>query len=123
MRTIVFVAGLIGAMVAYHLVSIPKQPALRPGAIRPEAAEAHLGQTVEIDGIARVHEKDRATFLDLGGDYPNEALAVVIWPEDRSEFGDLAVLDGKPIAVSGEIQRYEGGFEIVAREKGQVGAL
>ncbi|HEX4105656.1 MAG TPA: hypothetical protein VHX92_05445 [Rhizomicrobium sp.] len=123
MRTIVLAAGLLGAMFACHLATMTKEPALRPGAIRPEAAAAHLGQTVEIDGIVRIREKDQATFLDLGGDYPNEALAVVIWPGDRSQFGDLGALDGKPIAVSGEVQRYESGFEIIAREKRQVRPL
>jgi hypothetical protein len=123
MRIIVLVGGLLGAMFAYQVLTLPREPALRPGAIRAQDAESHLGDKVEIDGIVRVHEKDQATFLDLGGDYPNEALAVVIWPKDRSQFGDLAALDGKPIAVSGEVRRYESGFEIVAREKGQVQPL
>lgn len=123
MRTFVIIAGLFVAACAYRALGTPKEPALSPGAIRPQDAVAHIGENVKVEGIARVHEKARATFLDLGGDYPSEALAVVIWPDDRKQFGNLAALDGKPIAVWGEVRRYEGGVEIVAHDKSQIRAL
>lgn len=123
MRAFVIIAGLFAAPFAYHALSAPKEPALSHGAIHPQDAAAHVGETVKVEGIVWVHEKAQATFLDLGGDYPNQALAIVIWPADRGQFGNLAALDGKPIAVWGEVQRYEDGVEIVAHDQDQIRVL
>jgi hypothetical protein len=123
MKAFVIIAGLFLSAFAFRTVSVPNEPPLLPGAIRPQDAAAHIGENIEVEGIAWVHEKAQATFLDLGGDYPNEALAVVIWPGDRGQFGNVAALDGKPVAVRGEVRRYRGAVEIVVRGKDQIRAL
>jgi hypothetical protein len=123
MRTVIITAGLFAALLAFYAPTLPKEPALLPGAIRPQEVAAHVGENIEVEGVVRVHENAQATFLDLGGDYPNQALAVVIWPSERDQFGNLPALDGKPIAVWGEVTRYRDQFEIVAHAKGQIRSL
>jgi hypothetical protein len=117
------VAGaLFAALIAVAAMTTLQATPFAPGVLRPQDAAVRIGQHVTVEGTVWVHVKGRATFLDMGGDYPNQALAVVIWPEDEGQFGNVTAFDGKTIAVSGVIQMFNGVPEIVIHQKSQLRA-
>src|ERR1700674_4506893 len=72
-------------------------------------AGQHIGERAAVCGVVASsrylsNSRSRPTFLNLGRSYPNQDFTVVIWPENRSQFGrpeDTYL--GKNICVSGEI--------------------
>ncbi|MEJ0051715.1 MAG: hypothetical protein WDN02_11025 [Methylovirgula sp.] len=93
--------------------------------IQPTDANAHVGQAVTIEGIvSEVHVAQRSdtTFIDLGGEYPNEAFTGVIFSEDESKFPDVQNLTGKKVNISGTISLYKGRPEIILHSADQLKA-
>jgi DNA/RNA endonuclease YhcR with UshA esterase domain len=89
--------------------------------IAASAAASHIGQSITIEGIvSEVHVADRATFIDIGGRYPDEEFTGVIFPESYSAFPDVAELEGKTVDISGTVQLYRGKPEIILRSADQV---
>lgn len=98
-------------------------PALAAETIKPEEAPAHVGQIVTVEGtISDVHhaKSGRATFLNMGGRYPNNVFTAVIFADDASKFPDVDSLIGKVIGISGSIQKYNGRPEIILNDPGQI---
>ena len=61
-------------------------------------------------------------FLNLGGDYPNQKMSVVIKGKDRDKFPvspEIAYKD-KSICVTGVISNYNGKVEIVVTDPEQI---
>jgi DNA/RNA endonuclease YhcR with UshA esterase domain len=91
--------------------------------IRPADARAHVGQTVTVEGIvADVHTAGRSgtTFIDMGGRYPNNALAAVIFSADASKFPNVAALSGKTVDITGAVRLYQGKPEIILNAADQL---
>jgi DNA/RNA endonuclease YhcR with UshA esterase domain len=94
-------------------------------AIAPGAAKSHIGEQVTVEGVvSEVHHaaSGRATFIDMGGRYPNNAFAAVIFESDAGKFPNVDALDGKTVDVSGRIQLYRGKPEIILNDPGQIKA-
>jgi DNA/RNA endonuclease YhcR with UshA esterase domain len=94
--------------------------------IRASEAGQHIHERATVCGnvaSSRYLSKSRSqpTFLNLGKSYPNQDFTVVIWPEDRPQFGHPEdTYLGKNICVSGEISSYRGTPQIVARYPSQI---
>jgi DNA/RNA endonuclease YhcR with UshA esterase domain len=92
------------------------------------ASEAgqHIGEHAAVCGVVASsrylsNSRSKPTFLNLGRPYPNQDYTVVIWPEDRPQFGrpeDTYL--GKNICVTGEISSYRGMPEVVVRNPTQI---
>jgi hypothetical protein len=94
--------------------------------ISTSEAGQHIGEHAAVCGIVASsrylsNSRSKPTFLNLGKSYPSQDFTVVIWPEDRAQFGrpeDTYL--GKNICVSGEISSYRGKPQIVARYPSQI---
>lgn len=103
-------------LVAFLVTSGPALAA----SFTPQQAAAHIGQVVTVEGIAHVHLARSASFLDMGGEYPDEAFQAVVFPSHASLFGDLTRYDGKMVAITGRVQEYRGKPEIILLSPGQI---
>lgn len=93
------------------------------GTIAPCDAAAHVGQVVTVEGpVAEVHHatSGRATFVDMGGRYPNNCFAAVIFSDDESKFPNVDALAGKVVDVTGAIRLYRAKPEIILNDPAQI---
>lgn len=74
-----------------------------------------------VDTIRQVVAKDSGTvFLNFGGAYPDETLAVVVMKDTRERFPGVETWDGKKVRVEGMVTEFEGHPRIILRERGQI---
>jgi hypothetical protein len=109
------------APIAFCLVLLAT-PALAETVSAADAGK-HVGQTVTVqDVVTGVHtaRSGKATFINMGGRYPNNAFTAVIFEQDRVAVGDVEYLEGKTAAITGKVELYQGKPEIVVRSKGQI---
>ena len=91
--------------------------------IAPAAAKDHVGEQVTVEGVvAEVHHaaSGRATFIDIGGRYPNNPFAAVIFESGAGKFPNVDALNGKTVDVTGRIRLYRGAAEIILDDPGQI---
>jgi hypothetical protein len=117
MRVIVLVLGL---GMGFALAAGPAQAEI----IAASQAQAHVGQVVTVEGTVGgiVTARSGARFLDIGGDFPNNAFAAVIFKDDAGKFPGVDSLRGKTVAVTGSIRLYRGRPEIVLSDPAQLKA-
>ncbi len=87
-------------------------------------AKTHVGQTVTVEGaVGNVYTaRSGMTFIDIGGRYPDNAFAAVIFTDDAGKFPNVKALDGKTVAVTGPVSLYKGKPEIILKTADQVKA-
>ena len=88
-------------------------------------AKAHVGQTVTVEGVvSEVHTaaSGRATFIDIGGRYPNNTFTAVIFSRDVTKFSNVDALNGKTVDVTGPVRLHNGRPEIILNDPGQIKA-
>lgn len=98
-------------------------PALAQATLAPAAAKDHVGEVVTIEGpVSEVHHAapGRATFIDMGGRYPNNVFTAVIFESDAGKFPAVDALNGKTVDVTGRIRLYRGRPEIILDDPGQI---
>ena len=66
---------------------------------------------------------DKPTFINLGAAYPNQLLTVVIWEDVRKQFekSPEELYQNKTICVTGKIELFLDGPQIVISERNQIG--
>jgi DNA/RNA endonuclease YhcR with UshA esterase domain len=113
MRTLILALGFIVAAL----------PA-RAQTIAPAEVKAHVGQTVTVQAaVSDVHTgRAGVTFIDIGGAYPDNAFAAVIFASDRGKFPNAGDLKGKTVAISGEVVLYQNRPEIILKTADQLKA-
>ena len=91
-----------------------------------DSVSAYIGKTVKVcDKVAGtfVTKSDKPiTYLNLGADYPNSKLTIVIFQKDLINF-PITPSDhykGKDVCVTGEIKRYKEKIEIIANKPEQI---
>jgi DNA/RNA endonuclease YhcR with UshA esterase domain len=92
-------------------------------AISPSEAKDHVGQIVTIEGtVAEVHHtaSGKATFVDMGGRYPNNVFTGVLFSGDAQKFPDIDSLAGKTVDMTGGIKLYQGRPEIILNDPAQI---
>jgi DNA/RNA endonuclease YhcR with UshA esterase domain len=92
-----------------------------------DSLSSHLGDSVTVCSkvfSARFLEQSnrQPTFLNMGADYPNNLLTVVIFGEDRQKFTGFPELlyANKNICVTGKLQDFKGHPEIVVYNPNQI---
>ncbi|MDB5125641.1 MAG: hypothetical protein JWP94_3770 [Mucilaginibacter sp.] len=98
------------------------------GTIAVKDAGKHIGQTVKIcDKVygGKFISVSNITVLYLGGDYPNQALTVIISGAGRSTFKGRPEVDdkGKDFIVTGKLINYQGKPGIVISRPAQLKAV
>jgi hypothetical protein len=94
-------------------------PALAATITAQDAAQ-HAGEMVTVEGLARIHVSAKASFLDIGGNYPDEPFPAVVFADHADAFGDLMKYDGKTVDVTGRIRGYKGKPEIILTDPSQI---
>jgi DNA/RNA endonuclease YhcR with UshA esterase domain len=61
-------------------------------------------------------------FIDMGGHYPNNVFAGVIFIDDAGKFPGVDSLDGKVVDITGTIKFYQGRTEIILNDPAQIKA-
>jgi hypothetical protein len=114
MRAAVLALGLI----------LPAIPAIaQTQTITPPEAKDHVGQIVTVEGTAsEVHHaaSGKATFIDMGGRYPSNSFAGVIFSDDLAKFLDVDSASGKVVDVTGRVKLYKGAPEIILNDPAQL---
>lgn len=66
--------------------------------------------------------RNKPTFLNVGGDYPNSPLTILIWGDSRANFSDIPekLYLGKNICVTGKVLIYKGKPEIVISKESEI---
>lgn len=90
--------------------------------ITPADAKAYVGQTVTVEGaVGNVATGNSGTvFIDIGGRYPDNSFAAVIFAADRSKFPDVKTLGGKTVDITGAVSLYRGKPEIILKSADQM---
>ena len=94
--------------------------------ITPKQSQDYVGKKVTVCGqVSNVfyyaRGKGSPTFIDMGGNYPNQEFDIVIWEENRKNFSyDIESLEGSKICVTGKIKDYRGKPEIVVTNPTQI---
>ena len=90
--------------------------------ISAKEAGNYIGKTVTVvDTVNQVYKSKKGDyFLDMGGDYPDNAFTGVIFSSDASNFDSLESYEGKVIEVTGKVKEYQGKVEIIVKDKEQI---
>src|SRR5579863_3107716 len=122
MKALVLALGsALGAALGFAVLAAPAR-AQTPVALAD--AKGHVGQTVTIEGpVGNVYTaRSGMTFIDIGGRYPDNAFAAVIFSDDSGKFPDIKALNGKIVDITGAVSLFRGKPEIVLKTADQVKA-
>jgi DNA/RNA endonuclease YhcR with UshA esterase domain len=92
-----------------------------PNIVLSKDIAKHIGEHVTVcDKVytARLNEGSNITLLNLGGNYPNQTVTIMIKGEDRSKFKEQPEVyyKGRTVCVSGTVIEYKGKPEIVVTD-------
>ncbi len=128
-RSILIVSALlaVGLFASRHVVGPFSGRSAPAGPVAPTAAGNHVGQRAEVCGtVAEVVQVQaiggQPTFINMGGEHPNQPFTALIWAEDRTRW-DRAPEDlyrNRSICVTGTVQRHEGAPQIVVSSPTQI---
>ncbi len=90
--------------------------------IGPSETKAYVGKPVTVQAaISDVHTaRSGATFIDMGGEFPDNEFVAVIFADDAAKFPDASSLEGKTVTITGTVQMYQGKPEIVLKSANQL---
>ncbi len=91
--------------------------------VQASAAASRAGQSATVEGVvSEVHtaRSGKVTFIDIGGRYPNETFAAVIFQPSMTAVGDVSGLLGKTVDITGTIQMYQGKPEVIVTSRAQI---
>lgn len=95
--------------------------------IKLEDVAKHVGDSVKICGkvygirfVSTV--QNEPTFINLGANFPNQLLTIVIWSDVRKTFTRMPeeLFKDKEVCVTGKIELYKERPQVVVRDKGQL---
>lgn len=116
--------SLLFRLVTAAFLAVSLAAGATAGAISPPEAAHHVGQTITVEGVVAQVSKSRkgTTFINFGGRFPNQLFQVVIFNSDSHRFSNIAALEGRAVAITGEIKMYNGTPEIILRYPSQIDA-
>jgi DNA/RNA endonuclease YhcR with UshA esterase domain len=111
-------AHFIVAVSAFVASALPAQAQT----IRPDETKSHVGQPVTVEAaISDVHvTRSGATFIDMGGEFPDNNFVAVIFADDAAKFPSAEKLEGKTVTITGTVQMYQGKPEIILKSANQL---
>jgi len=119
MKTRILASGLA---LGWPLALMLTTNVVRAETVPANQAQAHIGQVVTVEGaVSGIHKSNAGvTFLDIGGQFPNNAFAAVIFKDDAGKFPDVGAFGGKTVDVTGSIRLYQGRPEIILNDPAQI---
>ena len=83
--------------------------------ISAEDAAKYIGKKVMVcSQVYGVKELSNINFINLGEQYPDNPLTIVVFSADKGNFNQgLLIYNGKKVCVTGTIKEYKGKAEIV----------
>jgi hypothetical protein len=133
-----FLLALAAAVIAPFMLALlpggaPDAPRVQAAIAEPagnavsaEGAARHRGIFATVEGVVRnVHtaRSGSATFLDIGGVYPDNPFSAVIFADDMARVGDVSGLVGRAVSITGKISKirmYRGKPEIIVAARNQI---
>lgn len=95
--------------------------------ITPEEAPKHIGEQVILcgkvyGGIYLAQKEKQPTFLNMGADYPNHLVTILIWGTDRKNFTYKPEEQWRDrnVCVTGKLVSYKGKPEIIVTDEKQL---
>jgi aspartyl/asparaginyl-tRNA synthetase len=88
-----------------------------------DSVSAHAGDSVTVcSKVYGVKSLEKITFINLGAEYPNSPLTVVIHAEDMANFSQPVEImySDKNVCVTGTIKEYKGRYEIEVSNPRQI---
>ncbi len=87
-----------------------------------EEAAKKIGETTCVTGkVVKVAQiQSGMYFLDFCQDYRKCPFTVVVFPKDVPNVGNVKLLEGKTIEITGKIESYRGRAQIVLKDKRQL---
>jgi hypothetical protein len=88
-----------------------------------QKADEKLGEVACIKGrVLKVSLSANKTawFLNFCEDFRNCQFAVVTFPRDLKDVGDIRALEGKEIQINGKVRAYQGQTEIILKDRSQL---
>ena len=87
----------------------------------PQEAAQHIGETATIQGVVvQVSSSKGTTFINFGGRFPNHIFYAVIFDDYADLFPGVHDLEGRTLAISGEISPYRGKPQIILTSPDQL---
>jgi DNA/RNA endonuclease YhcR with UshA esterase domain len=111
------------ALILALALTLAAAPALAQTVIPPEDCPKHVSEIVTVEGpVSEVHTDPRsgATFINMGGRFPNQACTGVIFKDDASKFPNVDSLTGKVVDITGRVKDYKGRCEIILNDTAQL---
>lgn len=95
--------------------------ALEPEMIEDYKAVFYVNQSVMVCGnVAQVKTAEKMTYLNLGGVYPQQKIALLIWKDEQApfitKFGSLSSLTNKRLCAYGSISEYKGRLQMKMKD-------
>ncbi len=92
--------------------------------IKPDDAQYHVGENVTIIGkIDQINHSSKATFLNMGGKFPDNTFVGVIFNSDKNSFNNIDSCAGKEVEITGIVKKYKGKLEIILNKSDQFKVL
>jgi len=116
--------GATGLLASVLGLALTVTPALAE-TITPSDTPKYVGKSVTVEGVvSEVHHaaSGKVIFIDIGGRYPDNAFAGVIFSGDAPKFPDVDSLEGKTVDITGAIKSHQGRPEIVLNDPAQIKA-
>ena len=113
--------GQISASTRKESPPIKEGPLSALDHIPSSQAHAHIGQVKRVCGrLAKWREISSGMFINFDLPYPNDVMSAVIWRKRINEIGQLELIEGQDICVSGLIQTYRGKPQIEVENRDQI---
>lgn len=121
MRVIILVFAFVAAALPARAQTIAPAE-VKAAEIKATDIKTHVGQTVTVQAaVSDVHTgRGGVTFLDIGGTFPDNEFAAVIFASDLAKFPNAKALKGKTVAISGPVVLYQNRPEIILKTADQL---
>ncbi len=93
-------------------VAVKQEPLIK---IRAEDAAKYIGKRVTVcSQVYGVKELANINFINLGGQFPDNPLTLVVFSSDKRDFKQgLEIYNGKKVCVTGIVKEHRGKLEII----------
>lgn len=120
MMALLSLSVILGVLVKQS--SLDSKPTIDLLTIKDSEAANHIGKKVEVRGVVfEVYTSRRGyTFINIGGEFPNQLLTVFADAEFLTEEAFLESLEGKKISIIGRIKTYQAKPLIKVHTKSQI---
>lgn len=109
-------------MLRFLLVFLLLSPAVAKDCIPFDQAPDHIGKTLCVTGkVLKVgHSQSGSMFLDFCDDYMKCPFVVIVFRSNLKNVGDVRVLEGETIEVTGKIKEWNDRAEIILKNRLQL---